>query len=93
MENTNHLTAGYAPDLARQIRQSVPGMAHFAGTGPSNATCGECGHLGYERFSKAKAWRFGGCAKFFKLTGNHSPKAIPPSTPACRHFEQRAEGK
>ena len=94
MENEPNLTSGFTPDLSRCIQQSVPGMAHFAGTGPAGATCKTCAHLGYERLTPSLlAKHFGGCAKFRKLTGRHGPRAIPPSTPACRYFEQRAEGK
>jgi hypothetical protein len=41
------------PEFAQQLRQSTPGMAHFAGTGPLGATCGGCGYLtGFVRRGK-----------------------------------------
>ena len=89
-----HLTQGYAPELAAQIRQSRPGMAHFAATGPFGATCGECLHFGSWKQIRGAAGNVvnttrvkGGCAKFLALTGKHGP-ALPPNTPACRYFER-----
>jgi hypothetical protein len=90
------LTPGYAPELAQQIKRTVRGMAHFAGTGPSGATCGTCQHLGYFR-QRINAQgvvvhteRCGGCAAFNRLTGKHGD-APPPRTPGCKYYE-KAEG-
>jgi len=94
MKTTSHLTAGYAPELARQINRSREGQAHFAGTGPFGATCGECVYLGYWRQRRnrsgdvAKTERTGGCEKFHQLTGKHGP-VVPPGTDACRYFQRR----
>jgi hypothetical protein len=68
-----------------------PGQAHFAGTGPSNATCGQCAFLGYyrQRYNQSGdpviSSRHGGCAKFYQLTGKHGP-VVPRRATACRHF-------
>jgi hypothetical protein len=94
MKLTPHLTSGYAPELAAQIRQSHPGMAYFAATGSFGATCGECDHLGYyaQRRNAAgeivNTTRAKGCAKFHALTGKHGP-AVPASAAACKYFERR----
>jgi hypothetical protein len=88
------LTVGYSPELTMQIRRSREGQAHFAGTGPFGATCGECVYLGYWRQRRngsgeiVKTERDGGCEKFYQLTGKHGP-AVPAGTEACRHFERR----
>jgi hypothetical protein len=88
------LTEGYASGLAQQIRATRPGQAHWAGSGPFGATCGDCTHLGYwKRRHNASgdlvnSTRSNGCAKFFQLTGGHGP-AVPKNTSACRHFERR----
>ena len=44
---SQYLTTGYPPELAAQMRATKPGQAHWAGTGPSGKTCGDCAHLGY----------------------------------------------
>ena len=96
MKTTSHLTAGHAPELARQISRTREGQAHFAGTGPFGATCGECVYLGYWRQRRnrsgdvAKTERTGGCEKFHQLTGKHGP-VVPPGTDACRYFQRRRE--
>jgi hypothetical protein len=94
MKTTTHLTAGYSPEFTAQIRQSRPGMAHFAATGPFGATCGGCVFLGYWRQRRngygeiVKTERVGGCEKFHQLTGKHGP-VVPPRTEACRYFQRR----
>ena len=94
MKTTLHLTAGYSPELTTQIRRSREGQAHFAGTGPFAATCGECAFLGYWKQVRnasgdtVKSQRTGGCEKFFQLTGKHGP-VVPPRTEACRYFQRR----
>jgi hypothetical protein len=91
------LTEVHAPELARQLRQTVPGMAHFAATGPLGRYCKGCAHFGYRRVSRNGAGdvvrttlRKNSCAKFHELTGKHGP-AIPPDTEACRHFRPEGE--
>jgi hypothetical protein len=42
MKTTSFLTTGHSPELAKQIQRTREGQAHFAGTGPLGATCGEC---------------------------------------------------
>jgi hypothetical protein len=97
MKTTSHLTSGYPPELARQIALTVPGMAHFASSGPFARTCAECLRYGYHRAVRNAAgnvvstkFRKGCCAKFHDLTGQHGPP-IPPRTEACRHFVRRDE--
>ena len=94
MKTTLHFTAGYSPELTTQIRRSREGQAHFAGTGPFAATCGECAFLGYWKQVRSaggdtvKSLRVGGCEKFFQLTGKHGA-VVPPRTDACRYFQRR----
>jgi hypothetical protein len=94
MKNTPFLTTGHSPELAKQIQRTREGQAHFAGSGPLGATCGECAHLGYWRQRPnangeiAKTKRVGGCAQFHKLTGKHGA-VVPPGTEACRYFERQ----
>ena len=97
MKTTAHLTSTDA-EFERQVRKTRVGMAHFAGTGPFTATCGECTRWNYWRQIRnasgdlVRTTKSQGCAKFYELTGKHGP-AIPPGTEACRHFERRGNSK
>jgi hypothetical protein len=94
MRLTPHLTGGCEPELRGQINKTYPGMAHWAGSGPFGATCGECAHLGYwrqyrnERGEIVRTAHSAGCARFHQLTHGHGP-AVPPQAEACRHCERR----
>ena len=61
--------------------KTVVGMAHFAGSGPEGRRCLECIH--WTIFGRRKT---PGCQKYWRMTGD-AGKAVPGSTPACRHFE------
>jgi hypothetical protein len=97
MKTTAHLTSINA-ELDRQVAQTQPGQAHFAGTGPFAATCGECMSWNYwRRICNAsgdlvRTTKSQGCKKYFELTGKHGP-ALPPGTDACRYFERRDNPK
>jgi hypothetical protein len=93
MHNHPFLTQGHSDQLTQQIRTTRPGMAHFAGSGPLNATCGQCVFLGYFEQVRDAAGNMViaktrmGCKKYFQLTQQHGPP-VPPNTAACRHFER-----
>jgi hypothetical protein len=94
---SRHLTAGYGPELAAQMRATKPGQAHWANSGPPGETCGRCDHLGFWQPVRNGAGdsvggrhRAGCCGKFFQLTGRHGA-VIPPGTGACRHFEEKVK--
>jgi hypothetical protein len=86
----DHLTT--AP-IDRVARETFPGQAHFAGTGPSFTTCRECAFWDNRRDYHSKRGKNRGlikparCRKFRALTGTNGAK-IPDDAPACRHFEQ-----
>jgi hypothetical protein len=73
-------------------RDVIPGMAHFAGTGPTGTYCFQCSYFwnGSERSA-------GECREFMRLCPRKStnpkkrPKVlrIPPRTPSCRYFKER----
>lgn len=65
------------------IARSIVGMAHFAGTGPAYANCGQCEFWVTIRKKMI-------CEKYRLLTGDDK-KAIPVTTPACRHFVARTQ--
>lgn len=67
------------------LNQVVPGMAHFAGTGPEGAKCGKC-----EWFKPAKAAHKGRCEKYFRLM-NHDGELIDTNYDACRYFELKVD--
>jgi len=91
---TLHLTKYFSDVLAHQIRATHPGQAHFANTGPFDATCGDCVFLGYRRQIRnnsgdtVRSVGYRGCGKFYQLTGKHGP-VVPAHAAACRYFERK----
>src|SRR5262249_35011830 len=85
-----HLTG--AP-FDRIARDTYPGQAHFAGTGPKFKTCRECAFWDHKQDYHSKRGKFGGlikparCRKFRTLT-NHVGDKIPDDAGACKHFAQ-----
>src|SRR5262245_43800608 len=73
------------PELARQIAASVPGMAHWAGTGPRGKHCGECKYLTFIAVGTGKSAR---CGNYKMMMGAYDRGKLPIQTPACRHFEE-----
>lgn len=63
----------------------VPGMAHFAGSGPAGKKCNQCHHWGYWRGGK----RYRGCAKTFFLTNSHGAEVAGKNL-ACKYFERKS---
>jgi hypothetical protein len=89
-----HLTS-IEPELDRLVKQTLPGMAHWAGTGPAGTTCEQCRFFGYsaplrnglgETVSAIKKDKC--CHRYFRLMKQHG-KPLLPQTPSCRHFEPR----
>jgi hypothetical protein len=94
ISGTENLTVAN-PALAVLQAVTVPGMAHWATTGPSGKSC-----IGCALFRQARKPveqdknipREGRCLKFIRvnraLHGSAAILWIPPETPSCRHFEQ-----
>lgn len=62
----------------------IPGMAHFAGTGPEGATCGDC---------NARTVLDGRCSVYRDLMKARGAK-VPAGSAACRHYvPQKRRGK
>ena len=89
----------YLTEINVEQTQTMPGMAHFAGTGPAGKTCGDCVNRGYHRkripkFDARindwveKSYKVNGCAKYNQLTGKHGG-VIDPRLHACRYFEEK----
>ena len=68
---------------------ALPGMAHFAGTGPINKKCGDCVFRGYFRH-EFDVKRHYGCRKSKSLTGKNGPE-VQVEWRACKYFEQKPE--
>ena len=74
--------------LERLADATVPGMAHWSGTGPEGATCGKCAFYGtvlnhLERLIPKR------CRKYAEMVNKCGPEPIPERTLACRHFHMR----
>lgn len=85
-------------DYSALARNSFPGMAHFAGTGPTGQSCRQCVHW---RIGAADWYAPGGkhggapkprgCQAFLKFTmGREGPK-VPHDARSCKHFEASPE--
>jgi hypothetical protein len=95
VRNASHLTAGYAPHVARQIELTHPGMAYFSSTGPFGEMCKDCRFYGYRKKVLDKqgntirtVFRRHACGRFYELTNKHGPD-FPENTDACRYFVRR----
>lgn len=95
IEATENLTQPN-PALAALQRVTMPGMAHWAGTGPADKSCIGCALFRQIRKPVGQDKdipREGRCLKFIRvnraLHGSASIYYIPPSTPSCRYFMER----
>lgn len=79
---------------------AIPGMAHFAGSGPDGKTCGKCKFRGLVRESRRatfseklqdfvhKSYRTTQCQVFKRLTGEYGA-AVKKDYKACKYFEPK----
>jgi hypothetical protein len=95
LAKSQHLTEGYTPEVALQIKKSHVGMASWAATGPFGATCRECKHYGTWKQTRDAAgnavkttFLSGRCDMFRQLVGKIGA-AVPSSAEACRHFVRK----
>jgi hypothetical protein len=97
MQPNFRMTQAHPPELVQQIRNTAPGQAHWAGTGPAGMTCGQCQHWTYWRQIRnrvgdiVRTEQHKGCGKYEQLTDIKGPQINPPLF-ACRHFQARAAG-
>lgn len=85
---TNPFLTAINPELDRQVRQTFEGQAHFAGTGPKGATCGNCRHWSGDQHSGSAI-----CLEYWRRVRRAPPKKgfrVPRDAPACSAF---VEGK
>jgi len=76
------------PELAKLVRNTFHGMAHWAGSGPQGKTCATCQHFGtvyqYEG-AKPKKDR---CKLYFKMMEGKIGNQIPANTMSCKHYSE-----
>jgi hypothetical protein len=84
------------PEFERRVAMTLPGMAHWAETGPPGTTCGQCARYGYEAPVRDRAGNTIGvtrkdkrCELFWVLMRQHGAK-LPLQTPSCRHFKRNS---
>jgi hypothetical protein len=82
---TSHLTTT-DEDLDRMVRRTIPGMAHWAGSGPRGKSCGQCQHFVEMSIGVGRSTR---CHRYETMTGQQGTKKIPVKTPACKYFEAK----
>jgi hypothetical protein len=81
----------YLYDVSEAQRNTAPGQAFWAGSGPKGQTCGNCLFHGYwfellnEAGLSTGSRRSGGCEKYRRLTGQHGA-AISADLKACEYF-------
>lgn len=71
---------------AQQLVDTVPGMAHFAGTGPTGKICRGC--VFWQDLTDDGKWKRDRCEKYRQLTQRVGEK-IPAGTKACKYFESK----
>ena len=80
-----HRSSGLSRDpMDNLAERSWEGMAHFAGTGPRDKTCGTCKHWGDGTGEKQKAQQRA-CSKFTRMTGMNT-KHVPRWAEACKYY-------
>lgn len=97
ISTTIGLTEPRGQGFTQQLQATHPGMAHFAGTGPSGLTCRQCAHWQphspdwYGLNGKQKGQpKPNSCRAYTKFTMGQTGAKIPHDARACKHFD-RAE--
>lgn len=72
------------PELEDKVARTIPGMAHWAGSGPNGRICGECAFFYSVSRGVGQSFR---CQKYYNMMDREGSKKIPPGTPSCKYFE------
>jgi hypothetical protein len=72
-------------ELEAWVARSHEGMAHWSGTGPASAACKDCAEYG--EIGEGRRIKKNRCRKYFQMM-KRIGGAIPPNTPACRHYRK-----
>ncbi len=83
--NITYLTV----DEKAKARDTYPGMAHFAGTGPAGKRCEDCRYLTHLNGTNRNSFC---CDEYHRLTGKDGPK-IPKAALSCKYFEDKNGSK
>lgn len=78
----DHRTGMFDDASELGAKRSVPGMAHWAGSGPLGKECRHC-----LRFAKTVG-NNGRCGKYRELAGRRGP-VFSRLASACKYFEER----
>ena len=75
------------PGLERYEVETAPGMAFWAGTGPTGAKCGQCVFYGYRYIRpNGQESKRNGCAEFYRMTGKVGD-ALSRTQVGCKYFK------
>lgn len=93
---SDHLTAP-DPGLAQLQSKTAPGMAHWAGSGPSGRTCRTCvfwtgaggGRNGY--YADGRGLMPRACLKYKNLMHGKRGAPVEHWRWACRHYEENPQ--
>lgn len=72
------------PAFKAQVRGTIPGMAHWATSGPAGTFCGKCKHFADIPWGIGRTTR---CGLYKKMVGTWGSKRLPAVTPSCRYYE------
>ena len=86
----DHLTQPYDNEMARKIRDTPAGMAHWTGTGPKRMTCRMCIFFKFNGHNVAGKMKLGSCLKFKSMTGKKG-KNFEHFHASCRFFNENED--
>ncbi|MCZ8098173.1 MAG: hypothetical protein O9972_09675 [Burkholderiales bacterium] len=89
-----HLKQAHSADQARQHELSVPGMAHFGGSGPEGTFCHECSWWQPSPEAKSPRVRRDSdgylkprrCRKYPRLMQGQDGPGVRPTQASCRYY-------
>lgn len=97
MPSSLPLTKPHGEQFERARAATHPGMACWAGGGPSGFTCRECEFFQtiQGRFAKTNKkapdqYKPGKCNKFYELTGSDGDR-VPHTAISCKYFERSSQ--
>lgn len=94
MGEDDHLTKPHNERINRLMSQTVPGMAHWSGTGPEGTRCLTCrnakffGWVGHGEFAALKPIR---CLKYAEVMLTKSGPKFPADKASCRFYQEGGE--
>lgn len=78
-------------DLHKKEIETPSGMAHWAGTGPEGAKCGDCIEYRYDIVdNKGRNTKRNSCFLYYRKMGKHG-SILPPQQSACKYFNDGSQ--